>query len=194
VTFSRDIPKDATDWDVGFHFTGLYGFGRALNTPCLGIAEYALDRALPARRRGGPVRRLHVPVLVGLDVKAGCTRRRWGSRPSTPRPTRLFALVHLQLGHPLKHSGVLAVLHATDTLDLYGAVDTGVNTTFGDQKGDNNGSMGGLFRLRLHAASAANLTGVALTHLGPENPARGNTQPLGLYNANHTTATRTTPT
>ena len=58
-----------------------------------------------------------------------------------------------------------------------------MNTTFGDQQGDNNGTMGGLFGFGLNLLDGR-LTAVALTHLGPENPSLGRTQPLGLPNAN----------
>ena len=83
----------------------------------------------------------------------------------------------------MKHTGILGVLHATDYLDVYGGVDTGENTTFGDQAGDNNGAIAGLFGLGF-TALGGNLTGVALSHFGPEVASLGNTQPLGLANAN----------
>jgi hypothetical protein len=183
VTFARDIPKDTSGWDVGFHFTGLYG-SDARYTHFLGIADYALAERyqLDVVEASASV---HMPVLVGLDVKAGLYPTPLGFETIDPSTNPFYSHSYIfNFGIPLKHSGVLAVLHATDYLDVYGGVDTGVNTTFGDQQGDNNGTVAGLFGFGF-TLLGGNLTGVALTHFGPENAALSATQPLGLYNANH---------
>ena len=54
-------------------------------------------------------------------------------------------------------------------LDVYGGVDTGVNTTFG--AGDNNGAVAGLAGVNLTLLDGK-LTVLALSHFGPENPTR----------------------
>lgn len=183
VTFARDIPKTVTGWDVGFHFTGLYG-SDARYTHFLGIADYAISGRyqLDVVEASASV---HVPVLVGLDVKAGLYPTPLGFETIDPSTNPFYSHSYIfNFGIPLKHSGVLAVLHTTDYLDLYGGVDTGVNTTFGDQQGDNNGTMGGVFGFGV-TLLGGNLTGVALSHIGPENAALSSTQPWGLYNANH---------
>ena len=58
-------------------------------------------------------------------------------------------------GLPFKHTGVLAVTHVNDMLDIYTGIDTGTNTTFGPL-GDNNGAIGGIggFNLTLHGRQA----------------------------------------
>ncbi len=183
VTFARDIPKDTNGWDVGFHFTGLYG-SDARYTHYLGVFDYAL-----AERDQFDIveasASVHIPVLVGLDVKAGLYPTPLGFETIDPSTNPFYSHSYIfNFGIPLKHSGVLAVLHATDYLDLYGGVDTGVNTTFGAGQGDNNGTVAGLFGFGV-TLLGGNLTGVALTHIGPENASLSSTQPLGLYNANH---------
>ena len=183
VTFARDIPKTATDWDVGFHFTGLYG-SDARYTHFLGVFDYAL-----AERDQFDIveasASVHVPVLVGLDVKAGLYPTPLGFETIDPSTNPFYSHSYIfNFGIPLKHTGVLAVLHATDYLDLYGGMDTGVNTTFGAGQGDNNGTVAGLFGVGF-TLLGGNLTGVALSHIGPENASLSNSQPLGLYNANH---------
>ncbi len=184
LTFSRDIPKDVSDWDVGFHFSGLYG-SDARYTHFLGIADYALNDRYQLNVVEASVS-VHVPVLAGgIDVKAGMYPTPLGFEVIDPSLNPFYSHSYIfNFGIPLKHTGVLAVAHATDFLDVYGGIDTGVNTTVGDQQGDNNGTLAGLFGFGF-TALGGNLTGTALTHFGPENPALANTQPLGLYNANH---------
>ena len=184
VTISRDIPKDNTDWDVGFHFTGMYG-SDARYTHFLGVFDYVTTNRWQLDIVEASVS-VHVPVLAGgIDVKAGLYPTPLGFETIDPSTNPFYSHSYIfNFGIPLKHTGVLAVAHATDFLDLYGAVDTGVNTTFGDQSGDNNGTVAGLFGFGFTALDG-NLTGVALTHFGPENPSLGSNQPLGYFNANH---------
>jgi hypothetical protein len=183
ATFARDIPKGTSGWDVGFHFTGLYG-SDARYTHSLGVFDYALSQRyqFDVVEASASVR---VPVLGGLDVKAGIYPTPLGFETIDPSTNPFYSHSYIfNFGLPLKHFGVLAVLHATDTLDLYGAVDGGENTTWGDQQGNNDGAADGLFGIGF-TLLGGRLTGGALSHFGPENPSLGKNQPLGLYNANH---------
>ena len=65
-------------------------------------------------------------------------------------------------------------------LDIYAGIDTGTNTTFGPL-GDNNDAVGGIGGFNLTFLDG-NLTILALTHFGPEQPTRL-LSPLG-FNAN----------
>ena len=177
----RDIPKDATGWDFGFRLQGMVGTD-ARYTHFLGVADYALSGRyqLDVVEASASV---HAPVLQGLDVKAGLYPTPLGFETIDPSTNPFYSHSYIfNFGIPLKHAGVLAVLHATPFLDIYGGVDTGVNTTFG--AGDNNGTMGGVFGVGF-TLLGGKLTGVALTHLGPENASLTSSQPLGLGNANH---------
>ena len=182
LSVERDIPKDATTWDVGFKLQGLYG-SDARYTHFLGL----LDHALPNDRYQFDITEasvsVHAPLLVGLDVTAGLYPTPLGFETIDPSTNPFYSHSYIfNFGIPLKHAGVLAVLHATDQIDLYGGVDTGVNTTFGS--GDNNGTIAGLLGVGF-TALGGNLTGVALSHFGPEVPSYSNSQPWGYTNANH---------
>jgi len=65
---------------------------------------------------------------------------------------------------PFKHTGGLAIAHLTPMIDLYGGVDTGVNTFT-----DNNNSAGYIAGFGL-TLMGGNLTVLALSHFGVENP------------------------
>jgi hypothetical protein len=71
-------------------------------------------------------------------------------------------------GVPFKHTGLLTTTHLTPVLDLYIGVDTGVNAFLGE-KGDNNDAWAVQGGIGLNLLEG-NLTVVALTHIGPENP------------------------
>jgi hypothetical protein len=182
VTFSRDIPKDVSDWDIGFHLTGMYG-SDARYTHFLGF----LDDGIKDRYELDVVEAsvsVHVPVLAGgLDVKAGLYPTPLGFETIDPSTNPFYSHSYIfNFGIPLKHTGMLAVLHATDFLDIYGGVDSGVNTTVGN--GDNNSAVSGLAGFGL-TLLGGNLTVTALTHIGPEEPLLTSSQPWGLANANH---------
>ena len=181
ATVSRDIPKDASDWDVGFRLQGMYG-SDARYTHFLGL----LDRTISNRYQLDIVEAsvsVHAPVLNGLDIKVGAYPTPAGFETIDPSTNPFYSHSYIfNFGLPLKHTGGLAVLHATDFLDLYGGVDTGVNTTF--DRGDNNGAAAGMFGFGL-TLLGGKLTALALSHIGPENPSLRGNQPLGLANANH---------
>lgn len=181
LTIERDIPKDATSWDYGFKFQGLYG-SDARYTHFLGIFDYALPNSRYQFDITEASVSVHAPLLVGLDVKAGLYPTPLGFEYIDPSLNPFYSHSYIfNFGIPLKHAGILGVLHATDYLDVYGGVDTGVNTTFGS--GDNNGAAAGLFGFGF-TALGGNLTGVALSHFGPENASLNSSQPWGLPNAN----------
>ena len=95
--------------------------------------------------------------------------------PSTPTHSYIF-----QFGLPFKHTGGLVITHVNSVLDIYSGIDTGTNTTFGPL-GENNGAVAGLGGFNLTLLDG-NLTILALTHFGPEQPTRL-LSPLG-FNAN----------
>ena len=66
----------------------------------------------------------------------------------------------------------------TGLIDVYLGVDTGTNTTFGPW-GDNNGAVGGIVGFGLNMMDG-NLTVLALSHMGPENPTRCLESPIGV--------------
>jgi len=68
-------------------------------------------------------------------------------------------------GVPTTDIGILAVFHVNKYLDIYGGINRGVNATF--KVNNSSVAFEGGFGLNL---LDGNLTTVALTHIGPENP------------------------
>src|SRR3984893_1531053 len=71
-------------------------------------------------------------------------------------------------GIPFKHTGIMTVSHVDPMVDIYAGVDAGVNTTFGNGQGDNNGGAAFHGGIGLNLLDG-NLTILATTHIGPEN-------------------------
>ena len=86
LTIERDIPKDATDWDVGFKLQGMYG-SDARYTHFLGIFDYAVTGRYQFDITEASIE-VHAPLLVGLDMKAGLYPTRSASSISIRRSIR----------------------------------------------------------------------------------------------------------
>ncbi len=165
----RDIDSKK-DYDVGFKFQGMWGTD-ARYTHFLG----EFDRATSQREQFDVVEawlNFHTPWLGkgGTDIKVGQYVTLEGAETIDPRTNFFYSHSYIfNFGIPLKHTGVLAVTHATDVLDLYYGIDTGVNTTFGQGTGDNNNALAfhGGFGLNL---MNGDLTILATTHIGDELP------------------------
>jgi hypothetical protein len=169
-------PDPKVDYDIGFAFQGLYGTdGRYLHF--VGVLDQATNmRYQPAIIQANV--QLHTPWLFGggIDFKVGMYPTPLGDEVIDPSGNPFYSHSYIfNFGLPLLHTGALAIAHVTDYLDIYGGVDSGVNTSLGPYAGDNNSSYAGLggFQLTLFGG---NLTILALTHIGPENP--GLTVPL----------------
>jgi hypothetical protein len=174
----KKIDPAATGFDWGFKFSGLYG-SDARYTHFLGF----LDQAIPKDNRNqldvveasGTV---HIPVPFfsgGMEVKAGLYATPLGSEVIDPSGNPFYSHSYIfNYALPLKHTGILTTSHVTSLLDIYLGVDTGSNTTFGPN-GDDNGTIAGIVGFGLNMMGG-NLTLLALSHMGPENPTRS----LGL--------------
>ena len=167
---SRDIDSKATGYDVGFKLAFLYGSdARIIHT--LGIFDRLIhDRNQLALLEASVSARL--PWLGnGIDVKVGNFPTPLGFETIDPRTNAFYTRSYIfNYGLPFKHTGGMAVAHVSDVLDLYIGLDSGTNTSFGSG-GDNNDRPGGLAGFGLNLAGG-NLTVLALTHIGPENPTR----------------------
>jgi hypothetical protein len=120
----------------------------------------------------------------GIDIKAGQYPTPIGLETIDPSTNPFYSHSYIfAFGLPFKHTGALTVSHVSSLLDVYLGIDTGVNTSFGtggSDPGDNNGAIAFLGGVNL-TMMGGNLTVLALTHIGPENPSR--TFPAG-YNVN----------
>ncbi|MEE3625171.1 outer membrane beta-barrel protein [Nitrospirillum sp. BR 11752] len=178
------IAKDAgsgDDFGWGFKLQGLYGTD-ARYTHFLG----ELDRAIGERTQLDIVEAnltAHIPRVAGgsLDLKVGQYASPLGAETIVASGNPLYSHSYIfNFGLPFKHTGALATLHLAGGIDLYGGVDSGVNTSLG-RDGDNNDAWSGIFGFG-YATADGTATLVALTHVGPENASTK--APLGLARAN----------
>jgi Putative beta-barrel porin-2, OmpL-like. bbp2 len=182
LTANKPLDPKAPGFDWGFKLQGMYG-SDARYTQFLG----ELNRVNPGDRNQLDVVEanvlFHLPVLFegGVDIKAGQYTTPIGFETIDPSTNLFYSHSYIfNFGIPLKHTGVLTTSHVSSLLDVYLGADTGVNTTFGPL-GDNNGAVAFLGGVNLTMMDG-NLTVLALTHLGPENPTRA-LSPAG-FNAN----------
>ncbi|MEA1676224.1 outer membrane beta-barrel protein [Nitrospirillum sp. BR 11163] len=178
------IAKDAGSGDEfgwGFKLQGMYGTD-ARYTHFLG----ELDRTIGERTQLDIVEAnvtFHVPEVAGggLDLKVGQYASPLGAETIVASSNPLYSHSYIfNFGLPFKHTGALATLHLSGGIDLYGGVDSGVNTSLG-RDGDNNDAWSGIFGFG-YANADGTVTLVALTHVGPENASTK--APLGLARAN----------
>lgn len=180
LTVQRDLDPKADGFDWGFKIQPLYGadarYLHFLGEADLAIAERNQFDVLEANAL------LHLPVLTpgGVDLKIGQYATPLGVEVNAATGNALYSHSYTAVfSLPFKHTGVLATAHVSPILDLYGGVDTGVNTSL-TRAGDNNSSAGGIFGFGLTLDGGA-LSVLALTHVGPENPS--GKRPLGLADA-----------
>jgi len=170
VGIGKDIDPKATDFDWGTKLLFMYGSDARYThflgelTKVTGNSRYQVD-VLEADVS------LHLPVLTdgGIDVKLGQYPTPVGYEVIDPKGNPFYSHSYIfNFGLPLKHTGGYATIHATDVLDIWGGVDTGVNTSIGKAGNPNGGTsfIGGIGLNML----GGNLTFLALSHFGPANP------------------------
>ncbi len=170
IIVQRPLDPKATDYDFGFKVQLMYG-SDARYTHYLGELDYIInDRSqLTPVEAWGVV---HLPWLFsgGIDVKLGQYVTLEGAETIDPTTNYLYSHSYIfNFGIPLVHTGIMTVSHVDPMVDVYLGVDTGVNTTFGNHQGDNNGAAAFHGGIGLNLLDG-NLTILATTHIGPENP------------------------
>lgn len=169
----RDIDSKK-DYDIGFKLQGLYGTD-ARYDHALGL----FDRVTSGREQFDLTEawlNFHTPWLGknGTDIKVGHYITLEGAEVVDPRSNFFYSHSYIyNFGIPIDHTGVLAVTHFDDVLDLYYGVDTGVNSTFGRGTGVPNNSP-----VSFHGGVGFNLlngdlTILATTHIGDAFPDQG---------------------
>ena len=114
---------------------------------------------------------VHTPLFFkgGIDIKGGQYSTPIGQEVIDPTGNFFYSHSYLfNFGIPLKHTGFFTISHVSPILDIYAGYDTGVNTSVGHKGGSNDGEFHFLGGFGLNFAK---LTVLALTHIGPENPA-----------------------
>ncbi len=173
VTVQRPLDPKATGYDFGFKFQGMYGTD-ARYTHFLGEFDEAIDNIGQIDIVEANLQ-VHLPWLTsgGIDVKIGQFVTLEGAEVISAPDNPLYSHSYIfNFGVPLKHTGAMTVTHVNEMFDFYAGITTGVNTSLGCcsiYSGDNNGAVSfhGGFGLNL---LDGNLTILASTHIGAENP------------------------
>lgn len=165
----RPIDPNAKAIDFGFKVQLLYG-GDARYTHYLGEFDYSINNfnQFDVVEAWGIA---HLPYIFsgGIDVKVGQFVTLEGAEVINAPDNLFYSHTYIfNFGIPFKDTGVMTIAHVTPMLDIYAGAVTGVNTSIG-WPGDNNGAAAfeGGFGLNL---LNGNLTVLATTHIGPENP------------------------
>jgi hypothetical protein len=168
LTMQRPLDPKATSYDVGFKLQGMYG-SDARYTHTLGLFDRGTDRELQFDLVEAKVL-LHTPWLSdgGIDFTAGQYVTPLGNEVIDPSGNTFYSHSYIyNFGLPVKHFGAYGTWHATPMVDVWGGVDAGNQTTAFD---DNNEAAAGLAGIGLNGLAGGNLTILALSHFGPENP------------------------
>ena len=174
VTINKPTDPNATGFDWGFKLQGFYG-SDARYTHFLGVFDQAPGPNYENQfdvTEADILLHLPGPTAGGTDMHIGMFPTPLGYEVIDPSGNPFYSHSYIfNFGIPLKHTGVLATSHISSLLDLYLGLDTGENTTFGCCNGDNNGRPAGIIGFGLNMLGG-NLTLLALSHMGPENPSR----------------------
>jgi hypothetical protein len=175
LTVQRPIDSSKPDYDVGFAFQLMYG-SDARYVHYLGECEYCINSLNQVAVVEAYVQ-AHTPWLFsgGIDFKAGQWPTLQGAEV-IESDLNLFYSHSYIFGYtePFQDTGVLAIAHVNPTLDLYGSIVSGENTSVGFPYGDNNRlpAFEGGFGLNKIGPGGA-FTVLATTHIGPEDPVYG---------------------
>jgi hypothetical protein len=168
VVFERPIDSASENFDIGFKVHAFYGTD-ARYTHKVGQFDHYTDDRYQFDLVEANVA-AHIPGLLGgLDLKLGEYATPIGYEVIDPRGNFFYSHSYIfNFGIPLTHTGALGTLHVTPMVDLWGGIDSGVNTTIG-HSGDNNGAVSFIGGFGLNFADGK-YTVLALTHIGPEIP------------------------
>jgi Putative beta-barrel porin-2, OmpL-like. bbp2 len=181
VVAERALDPNVTGFDWGFKGWFMYG-SDARYTKSMGMLDLVTNERIQPDFPEVYVS-AHIPLFNtgGLDIKAGKYADPESAETIDPRTNVFYSHSYIfNFGVPFNDTGFLAVLHVNKYLDLYGGINRGVNVTFKD----NNHSIAGEAGFGLNLLDG-NLTTVALTHFGPENP--GNNADYRFLNTMTTT-------
>jgi hypothetical protein len=172
LTANKPLDPKATGFDWGFKLQGMYG-SDARYTHFLGEFDWVnpYDRNQFDIVEANAL--FHLPIFFdgGVDLKVGQYSTSLGYETIDPSTNPFYSHSYIfNFGLPLKHTGFLTISHVNPMLDVYLGLDTGSNTSFGSS-GEDNSAIAFLGGVNL-TLMGGNLTVLALTHLGPENPSR----------------------
>lgn len=155
-----------TDYDLGFKIQGMIG-SDARYTHTLGLFDRASSHQIQVDLVEAKLL-LHTPWIGGIDFTAGQFVTPLGNEVIDPSGNTFYSHSYIfNFGLPVKDFGAYATWHATSIVDVWGGIDAGNQTTPWD---DNNGAAAGMVGFGLNGLAGGNLTILALTHFGPEDP------------------------
>jgi hypothetical protein len=175
LTIQRPIDPAAKDYDFGFKIQAFYG-SDARYTHFLGEGEYWINSRYQIAILEANAQ-VHLPWLFagGIDVKAGQFLSLLGAEVIPAGDNLLYSHSYMfNFGVPFMLTGVAAVAHIIPEIDIYAGFNTGNFATIG-WPGDNNGGVGFEGGIGFNFLDGK-LTVLALTNIGPQNPAT----PVGI--------------
>jgi hypothetical protein len=166
VVGERALDPNATGFDWGFKGWFMYG-SDARYTKSLGLMDLTTDeRVQPDFPEVSASVHIPIPATNGLDVKLGKYQDPMSAETLDPRSNVFYTKSYIyNFGVPENDTGILATLHVNKYLDVYAGINRGVNTSIQD----NNHSPAFEGGVGLNLLDG-NLTILALTHDGPEDP------------------------
>jgi hypothetical protein len=166
VVGERALDPSVTGFDWGFKAWFMYG-SDARYSKSVGFLDLTTnDRVQPDFPELYASVHIPIPSTNGLDIKAGKYQDPMSGETFDPRNNVFYSHSYIfNFGIPENDLGGLATLHVNKYLDIYAGVNRGVNMAFSD----NNSSVAFEGGIGLNLLDG-NLTVVALTHDGPEDP------------------------
>jgi hypothetical protein len=175
LTIQRPIDSSKPAYDVGFAFQLMYGSDSRF-VHYLGECEYCINSLYQVSVVEAYVQ-AHTPWIFdgGIDFKAGQWPTLEGAEVIESDLNLFYSHSYIfNYAEPFQDTGVLAIAHVNPTIDLYGSVVSGENTSIGFPYGDNNTAPnfeGGIGLNKLGPGGA--VTVLATTHIGPQDPYYG---------------------
>lgn len=187
MILQRPIDSASQDYDFGFKADLMYGTD-ARYTHYLGMFNYSINdwgQFTPIELWAIA----HLPWIFsgGIDIRVGQYVTLLGAETIDPTTNYFYSHSYIFNFGPFQHTGIMTISHVDPMVDVYAGVDTGLNTTFGNRVGDNNSAIAFMGGIGLNLLDG-NLTILAATHIGPENPDTPDT--IAACNCNPNTALR----
>jgi hypothetical protein len=177
LSIGRPVDPKATDYDFGFKLQGLYGtdarythfayfLDKTKGPMQFDILEASVTAFTPWLTEGGINWQIGAwPTLLGFETIDTSTN-----------PFYTHSYIY-NFGLPVKHTGVNAILHATDMIDVYGGITAGNQTIYGKDINSSSSFLGGL-----KVTPNDNFNVLGLVSYGPEDAQKA--MPSG-YKANN---------
>jgi hypothetical protein len=166
IVAERDLDPTVTGFDWGLKAWFMYG-SDARYTKSVGFLDLVTDdRVQPDFPELSVSGHIPIPGTNGVDIKLGKYQDPMSAETLDPRTNVFYSHSYIyNFGVPENDLGGLATFHVNQYLDIYAGLNRGVNVAFTD----NNSSVAFEGGIGLNLLGG-NLTTVALTHVGPEDP------------------------